>query len=208
MKTEIYMVRHGESVANAAGVMLGHVNLGLTELGEKQALLCAEALRNVCFDAIYSSDLIRAYNTARPHAELRGMQIVPIRGLREMYLGAWEGVSVSDVYDSDEFKIGWKQNFGIFTPPCGESAVDLAKRLDRTVSALAHFNPGKTILIVSHAAAIRTLWCRISGLSPEEWCAAWPFPTNASYTKLEYDGKRLVPIEYSCDSHIKSASQG
>jgi broad specificity phosphatase PhoE len=66
--------------------------------------------------------------------------------------------------------------------------------------ASAHF--GETILLTSHAAAIRALWGKISGYTPAEWADAFPFPTNASYSVLEYDGATLNPLSYSNDSHL------
>ena len=64
--------------------------------------------------------------------------------------------------------------------------------------------PEKTILVVTHAASIRALWGKISGLAPEEVCSAIPFPSNASYSILSYDHKngKLTPVTYSVDEHL------
>ena len=66
--TVFYLVMHGQSIGNALRTYLGHTNLDLSELGYEQAKITAEHLRNVPFDAIYSSDLLRAYHTALPTA--------------------------------------------------------------------------------------------------------------------------------------------
>ena len=63
---------------------------------------------------------------------------------------------------------------------------------------------GKTILIASHAAAIRSFWCRISEIPPEEVAERVQFPTNASFTTVYFDGERLIPHEYSNDKHFSS----
>ena len=76
---------------------------------------------------------------------------------------------------------------------------------DRMVAGLKNIalkHKGQTILVTSHAAAIRALWGKISGFKPSEWADAFPFPTNASYSVLEYDGEELKPISYSNDSHL------
>ena len=70
-ETTLILVRHGQSIGNATRVYLGHTNLGLTERGKMQAQLTAERLRDEKIDAIYSSDLKRAHDTAMPHAEMR-----------------------------------------------------------------------------------------------------------------------------------------
>lgn len=204
-KTVIYMVRHGESLGNATRTILGHTDLGLSERGYLQARLCANAIAGVKFDKIYSSDLLRAYQTALPHGELRGMEIIRDRGLREIYFGKWENVCVDDLLGCEAFTVGWRQHFGTFTPPEGEAVTALADRIERRVIEIARENEGKTLLLVSHAAAIRSLFGKLSGYTPDEWCEAFAFPTNASYSILEYDKDKLVPREYSCDSHISES---
>ncbi len=198
----IYIIRHGESVGNANRAILGHTNLGLTELGHEQARKCAKALSHLHFDAIYSSDLIRAYDTAKPHAELRSVDVIPHAGLREIFMGEWEGAFVSDLEDTDLYRVEWRQKFGTFCAPGGEAVVELAARLERCLLELAERHLNETILVASHAAAIRSLFAKISGLEPEKWNDAFGFPTNASYSVIDYENGCLVPREYSCDEHF------
>ena len=202
--TTIYIVRHGESVGNLHRICLGHTNLDLTELGLEQAKKTAEALENVDFAAIYSSDLQRAVHTAEPHAKKRGLEINTSPDFRELYFGNWENASVLMLKEKfhEQFMIGWRQNFGTFTAPEGESVVAMAERMVSGLEKIAALHLGKTILVTSHAAAIRALWGKISGYAPSEWAEAFPFPTNASYSVLEYDGVALKPVSYSNDSHL------
>ena len=194
--TKFYVVRHGESVGNLHRICLGHTDLDLTELGLMQAEKTADALSDVNFDAIYSSDLVRAVHTAEPHAIKRGLEINKNADFRELYFGNWENASVLMLKEKfhDEFMIGWRQNFGTFTAPEGESVVEMAQRMVEGVKNIAKEYPGETILITSHAAAIRALWGKISGYKPCEWAEAYPFPTNASYSVLEYNGEAIKPI--------------
>ncbi len=207
-KTIICIVRHGESVGNKNRVCLGHTDLDLTERGREQAKMTADELSCVKFDSIFSSDLVRAMNTARPHAELRGISITPSRQLRELYFGKWENASIDYLMENyhDEFVNGWRANFGTYTPPEGEYVQDMAFRIENELKRIASLNLGANTLVVSHAAAIRALWGRISGYKPEDVCAAIPFPSNASYSIVEYvsdnEGERLIPIAYSCDEHL------
>ena len=202
--TTIYIVRHGESVGNLHRICLGHTNLDLTELGLEQAKKTAEALENVDFAGIYSSDLQRAVHTAEPHAKKRGLEINTSPDFRELYFGNWENASVPMLKEKfhEQFMIGWRQNFGTFTAPEGESVVAMAERMVSGLEKIAALHLGKTILVTSHAAAIRALWGKISGYAPSEWAEAFPFPTNASYSVLEYDGVALKPVSYSNDSHL------
>lgn len=202
--TRIYLIRHGESVGNLHRICLGHTDLDLTDLGLKQAKKTAETLSDVVFAAIYSSDLIRAVHTAEPHAEKRGLEVIKNADFRELFFGEWENASVLYLkeHHHEEFMIGWRQNFGTFTAPNGESVVNMAERMAERIKNIACEHAGENVLVTSHAAAIRALWGKISGLEAHEWADAYPFPTNASYSIIEYKNGELKPISYSNDSHL------
>ena len=203
-ETLIYVVRHGESVGNLHRICLGHTDLDLTALGMEQAKKTADALENVDFAAIYSSDLQRAVHTAEPHAAKRSLAVNTSPDFRELYFGNWENASVLMLKEKfhEQFMIGWRQNFGTFTAPEGESVVEMADRMARGLIKIGSMHVGETLLVTSHAAAIRALWGKISGYAPSEWADAFPFPTNASYSVLKFNGESLVPISYSNDSHL------
>jgi broad specificity phosphatase PhoE len=78
----------------------------------------------------------------------------------------------------------------------------MADRMARGLEKIASEHFGEIILVASHAAAIRALWGKICGLDPSLWADSYPFPTNASYSILEYDGETLKPISYSNDEHL------
>lgn len=204
MKTVLYIVRHGESIGNRLKRLLGHTDLGLTELGLSQASATAEALSHIDCAKIYSSDLLRAMQTALPHAALRGIEVIPESELREIYLGEWEDRSVEEVITEygEKFTVEWREQFGIFSAPGGESVPALAERIHSALIKIARENSGKTIFVATHAAAIRAVWGKISGILPGDLAAALPFPSNASYSIVEYDGERLLPIAYSQDEHL------
>ena len=206
--TTVYLIRHGESVGNLNKICLGHTDLDLTPLGYLQAQKTADKLCDVKFDAIYSSDLIRACNTVKFNAKARGLAVLPMKDFRELYFGDWEYAAVSWLTDNfyNEFMIGWRQNFGTFTAPNGESVVAMAKRMREALIKISKEHPGGTLLVGSHAAAIRALWGEISGYDPSEWASAYPFPSNASYSVLEVCGDSITPISYSNDDHLVGIS--
>ena len=203
-KTNFYLVRHGESIGNAKSLILGHTNLDLSEHGYKQAQATADYLADQKIDEIYSSDLLRAYNTALPHAKIRGLEVKTSENLREMYIGDWENLTVSfvrekygDMYDKD-----WHGGFGTFTFPNGESTMGAGKRFRDEMAKIAEENEGKTVLVAAHAAVIRAFWGIISEIAPEDIATTLPFPTNASYSLLEYENEKFTPKNYSCDAHL------
>ena len=116
-KTVIYLVRHGQSLGNEQRIYLGHTDLDLSALGYKQAESTAKRLASVKIDSIYSSDLLRAHNTALPHAEMRGLKVIDSCELREIYLGDWEGTPIDVLVNEhyEQFVLGWKNNFGLFS---------------------------------------------------------------------------------------------
>lgn len=207
-KTVIYLVRHGESIGNKMKIALGHTDLPLTELGVEQAEMTAKSLKDVVFDVIYSSDLKRAMQTAEPHARLRGMKVIGVEGLREMFCGEWENQPMETVIERDPeaFYVHWRKIFGNFQMPGGESVPEAAERFYVTLRSIAEKHPGQTLLIASHAAVIRGTWGhKILGLKGEEIGSKLPFPSNASYSVLEYENGKFTPVSYSNDEHLRAA---
>ena len=205
MNTRLYIVRHGQSLGNAEKIFLGHTDLGLTELGDKQAKKTASALADIEFSAIYSSDLIRAYNTALPSASLRDMDIIPDKRFRELYCGEWEGMSIDELISKygAMFTESWVKDFGIFRMPGGESIPECAERMYEGCLDAARSHPGTNILIATHAAAIRALYGKICGINPENLGAELAYPSNASYSIIEFDGSSFTPIAFSVDGHLE-----
>lgn len=204
--TKILIIRHGESLGNANRLYLGHTDLDLSELGYRQAEAAAKFLQDKKIDAIYSSDLLRAVNTAEPHAKLHGIPVIPRSDLREIYLGDWEGKKIDELLTLDSFIHGWRESFGTFTVPGGECVLDAAKRFRSAVIEIGEAESGKTVLIAAHAAVIRSFFCLISELDPKRWASESAFPTNTSITTVYYDNGKLIPIEYSFDKHTSGAA--
>ena len=203
-KTTLLLVRHGESQGNAKREFLGHTDKDLSPRGYQQAERCAEFLSYQEIDAIYSSDLKRAYNTAVPHAKMRNMKIEARKELREIYAGNWEGMRVEDIIavNSHEFIDGWRAEFGTFRIPGGESVPEVAERIHSEIKRIAEENVGKTVLVTFHAAAIRAFFGKILNIPTGELADALWFPANASVSVVYYDGEKLIPGEYSHADHL------
>ncbi len=208
MDAKFILIRHGESLGNARKTYLGHTDLGLSEKGEKQALAAAEYFKNESFAAIYSSDLKRAYSTALPHARLHSMSVIKSEELREVYIGDWEGKTISDITEKwpFEFSVQWKQKFGVATPPGGESVYLAGKRMYDKLMSIARTVDGK-ILVVAHAAVIRAFWCYFQGVEPSLWGDFVPFPANASASFVGFDSEKFIPLSYSFDGYIAQSGE-
>ncbi len=205
--TKIYLIRHGESIGNASRIYLGHTDLDLSPLGYSQAEQTAKKLSDVPFAAVYSRDLLRAMHTAEPHAKMRSLELVPMKRLREMSVGEWEGARVDDLLLDERFTKGWRENFAFFTFPGGESVADASERIYSVISEIAERHDGESVAVVFHAAALRAFWCKMIGLPKEKWASDVPFPTNASYSVLEYEKGGFKAIAYSCDVHLGNVTK-
>jgi len=197
MKTEIFLIRHGQSIANLKNCFLGHGDLDLTDIGFWQAKNVAEFLKDVKVDAIYSSDLQRAYHTALPSAELRGMEVIREPLLREIDGGEWENRPYKELLLRESFQ-RWMKNDPDVVCDGGESVRALSERISRKITEIAEENLGKTVFVFSHGTPIRSmkiLWDKI----PLEESRNVPWPGNASVTHIEYENGKFHILEYAKD---------
>lgn len=204
-KTTIILVRHGQSLGNLNRIFLGHTDMGLSELGVLQAKATGNRLKTLKIDKIYSSDLIRAYDTALFIANEHKLPVITSIMLREVYAGEWENKNVDQLIETwgrELFINEWKEGFGQFTFPSGESVKDAGTRFYNEIRAISVENAGKTILITSHAAVIRAFWAIVTNTPWDRVALEIPFATNASYSILNFDGKIFAPISYSNDDHL------
>lgn len=128
---KIIIIRHGHSLGNQTKTFLGHYDLDLSEIGIKQAEKTAEYLKNEKIDCIFSSDLLRAVNTAAPHAVIHGLDVNKSELFREVCAGEWENRQIDDIiaeWGREVFYDQWVNNFGCFTFPSGESIRAAGKR--------------------------------------------------------------------------------
>ena len=206
-KTTLYLIRHGESQGNAVRSFLGHTNLDLSQKGHMQAEMTANYLKNIHADIIYSSDLLRAYNTAKHTADLKGMDIIKDEKLREIYAGDWEDIKFDELLEKypHTYAVLWKTDVGNSRPDNGESVAELKKRVSDEITKIARDNVGKTIFIFTHATPIRTFCAFCENKSLDE-IKDIPWASNASVTKVEYVDDKFNMIEYGNDSFMGDLS--
>ncbi len=209
--TLIYLIRHGQSIGNKLGRFLGQTDLDLSELGYEQAELTRQHFESIPIDAVYSSDLMRAYNTVAPIAKDKGLEVIADERLREIACGEWENQRFDDlkINFKDDYDV-WLNNIGSARCTGGESVAELLYRIKTEIERIAAENVGKRIVIGTHATPIRCMLTYLSGL-PMEAMKDIPWVSNASYTVISYRCGRGKIIEYANDSHLeglKSAFSG
>ena len=209
MTTRILVIRHGESIANLEKFFAGQSNIGLTDLGIKQAETAAEAMKDVHIDKIFSSTLDRAYYTALPFAMMRNLEVIRIYDFIEMNCGHWTGKTFAEVEKLyHEERMLWKKDAFHLKITDGESYIDVSLRIEKAIRTLAKENKGKTILVASHGGAIRTIPYSFSKEKSAKIFNATPIPTNCSITEIVFSENGGEVVRYSDDSYLKNLKSG
>ncbi len=162
--TTLLLARHGETDWNRELRIQGSSDIGLNELGRRQAQFLAQELTDVELDAIYSSDLSRAQATAAAVAATHGLEVNLDSRLRERSFGSWEGLTREDI---STFPAGSRHD--------GESDDEVRVRVLAAVEEIAANHRGQRVLVVSHGGALNTLWHHALGVKVERWanCAVY-----------------------------------
>lgn len=196
---DIYLIRHGETDWNKVKRLQGITDIPLNAYGIELAEKTAEGLKDVPFDRVYTSPLIRARKTAEIIRGNRPIEIIPTDGLLEISFGDYEGLT----YLPDRYNIpkpGFRKFFDdpehYDTPPNGESLLHLRERTTAFVRSIMEDpeNEDLTILMTAHGAAIRGI---LSGLQNLPIAQFWSGPVhkNCGVTKLHAEHGEFV-IEF------------
>ena len=196
------IIRHGYSVSNKERMFAGQMDVKLDELGLSQAEDTAKyILENYKIDAVYSSDLCRAVDTAKPLADALGLPVITYKELREISAGCWEGMYISEVKDKYPEKFAKGAN-DVGNARCGdgETTAELIERGRKIFQKIARENEGKTVAIATHGGLIRAVRCMWLGISLDDMKDV-PHVANASVTEVLYDNEtdkaELTVIGYS-----------
>jgi broad specificity phosphatase PhoE len=164
--TQLFLVRHGESLANERNVLQGNtVDEPLNEKGLAQARAAAEALRGCPMTQVFSSRLIRARQTAEAIAAPHGMAVTTLEALHEVDIGVWAGRQWADI--RREMPEAWEQymaDHGEFPTPGGESYRDVLNRVHPVFEQLLTEHAGRTIAVVAHNVVNRVYLAHLLGV--------------------------------------------
>lgn len=171
----LILVRHGETEWNRQMRYQGQTDIELNETGIWQAERAADRIASEKIDAIYSSDLKRARETARIIASKHGMRqmVKETPLLREMNFGDYEGLTFDQLDEKYRLIFSasptWRSRGPQERAPNGESIADLAARIDRFRDQLSQHNPEETILIAAHGGALQVLICQLLEIGLDHW---------------------------------------
>lgn len=193
-ETIVLLARHGETDWNAAGRWQGHADRPLTGAGERQARELARRLAGFPLDAVYSSDLRRARETAVAVAEEHGRGVVELAELREVDTGSWTGLTrrQAQLRFPEDFarweatgEPGWEG---------GESYGQLTARVVPALERIGAAHPDERVLVVAHAGVIRAAHARALGLDPTTYRRLRPVEPNARLSAVCVADGRLTRL--------------
>ena len=199
--TEIYVVRHCESMGNLLHSFAGHSDVDISPKGELQLKCLAEYFKDIKLDKVYTSPLLRAKKTAEAINKYSGAPIIIEPDFIEINLGVLDGRPVSEM--TDEQTGCWLTEPDKFYVEGGETMREVADRVSSALKRVASENPNSKIAIASHGCAIRNLMRVIKGFAPigikeVDWCDN----TGINYIVYENDEFYLEYENYT--EHLSS----
>jgi broad specificity phosphatase PhoE len=166
--TTILLARHGETDWNLERRVQGHSDTPLNETGRAQALALAQTLEGGELEAVYSSDLVRASDTARVIADRLGLDVTVLPELRERHFGTWEGMTDEEIFN--RFPAAKSGSWGD-----GETKEEMRERVLAALHRIADEHPGGRVLVVTHGGPMRALLveCGLDGRGPIGNCSLY-----------------------------------
>ena len=199
--TRVLAIRHGETAWNVDGRIQGQLDVPLNDTGRWQVHRLALAVADEGITAIYSSDLLRAFETAQAVARGCGEPITTDPGLRERGFGVFEGLSYDEINRRwPEQAERWRRRDPDFGAEGGETLRDFSARSIATVERLAALHPGQTIAVVSHGGVMDALYraaARVALDAPRSWQLG-----NAAINRLLHTPQGFTLIGWSDTSHL------
>jgi alpha-ribazole phosphatase len=184
--TRLWLIRHGETEWNLIGRYQGQTDIPLNEAGLAQAQALLPIFADLPIAAIYSSDLQRAATTAGILGAALGLPVTTDPALREVRLGAWEGMLFVDI--PQQYPEDWearRRDPVNALPPGGESLGQVALRVTAAADRIARAHPGEQVVIVAHGLVLAAMRCLAKGL-----------PLGEAYSQVP-DNCRPEPVDWS-----------
>ncbi|MFH1382635.1 MAG: histidine phosphatase family protein [Chloroflexota bacterium] len=200
--TTIMLTRHGETEWNVGEVFRGRIDIGLNEIGLRQASLLSGYLTDINIEAIYSSPLQRAFKTAELIAQPHHLEVKAAPGLIDFSFGEWQGLHIEVVKERYPAAFQeWATRPQRVIIPGGESLSNVRKRTMTLIRKIIAQHTG-TVVLVSHRAVNKVLICALLGLNNSHF---WNVrQDNCGLTTFTYDNNRFVLVEHNNTCFLQS----
>jgi probable phosphoglycerate mutase len=194
--TNVLLIRHGQSKGNAERRFGGHTATPLSARGRNQAEATARTLKSESLTAIYSSDLARAMETAKPLANMTGLTVQSTNAFRERDVGVMEGLTFEDAAQQhpEQYAALLRRDFE-YVLTGGESYRQLLDRAVQKLDAIIEEHRGGKIAVFSHTGTICILALHLMGaLDAPELKPVWISSANCGITKFELRDDGFVRV--------------
>lgn len=197
--TTVFLVRHGESAWHADNRYTGRTDVPLTGHGRQQAKLLARWAVRTGLDALWTSPLRRALDTAAPVAEATGLRPRIDQRLVELDFGTGEGLTAAEMSERfPDARRAFDADPVANHLPGGEDPEHAVRRAARCLADVAGASTGGKVLVVGHSTLHRLLLCHLLGLPLHRYRAAFPDVRNCGVTTIRYNGTgQAALIEYN-----------
>jgi broad specificity phosphatase PhoE len=196
---KLILVRHGETLWNRENRIQGHTDVALSDIGHTQVQKLACSLKDEKIDAIYSSPLTRAYETARAISRFHDVDIMIDHDLKELNHGDFEGMTIAELKEKHEtFLKNWYGNPASVIMPNGESLSQVQKRVWDVITTI--MKTSKDSLVVSHGMAIMAILCKIQNLSLSD--GRQMFVNMSSKTVVSFENGKISVVLLNDTSHL------
>jgi len=202
--TRIIVLRHGETAWNHDTRIQGHTDIDLNDTGRWQAAQLGKALADEPLDAVYASDLKRAYATGQAVAQAQGLTVQAEPGLRERCFGALEGLTWLEIETQHpEHAAAWRTRVPEWAPPGGgESLAVLRERIITTLNAIATRHPDQQVAVVAHGGVLDIIYRAATGLdlqAPRSWLLK-----NAAINRVLWTPQSLTLVGWGDVAHLET----
>lgn len=197
----IWLVRHGETDWNTQSRIQGSTDIALNEVGKEQARRIADYFAEHALEAIYSSPLQRAMQTASPLASQLGLAIQGVEGLMERNFGDFQGKTLDELATENPSAFAkWQARDTAFVPVGGESIQQFYRRVTSSLEAVIRMSLGKTVAIFTHGGVLDMVYRHANGLDLAQ-PRSWPID-NASIQHLAASLKGIEIRDWGFTGHL------
>lgn len=193
---EIVLVRHAVSTANEKGILAGRDNtVHLSEKGQRQADVLADALLGMKVVEVYSSPIKRCRETMQPYLKAAKLNLSPLPGVQEMDYGKWSGRRLATLSKLPLWSSIQRKPSSVRFPE-GESFNEMAARAIEAIASIAI--AGKTVVVCSHGDVIKSLVASALGLHLDQFQKIVIDPASITRLRLHNDDFTVVSVN---DTH-------
>jgi 2,3-bisphosphoglycerate-dependent phosphoglycerate mutase len=205
--TRVWLIRHGQTDWNTQHRWQGHAPTSLNAMGHEQARALGLYLRDAPIEAVYTSDLPRALQTAQAVAAYHNLEPIVETRFREINVGVFQALfpdELAELYPAE--LASWRSGDTTYAPPGGESLNQVQQRAMQAFADVVARDNGDHIAIVTHGGTIRQM---LKGICSDDPAVAGKIPVpNTSYTLLRRDDDRWRVEQLTVTPHLPQGSTG